>query len=728
MANPGAGGGWMRRIGWRFPARMPHDGIPLANGRFGALLWGEGDTLRVTLNRSDFWDHRGGFAWTPEVNYEYITRLLRARDNQGLHALFPHPRECTTRLPMGRVDLRLGGAGLEAGALELDTATAEVRTGGGILWATMLQDRPVLVVGLPDGASPEVTAVPAWEGLPGSRERPPQTFFTDNGYAPPQPFAQAGECGWTFWRPDGEPALAVVCRTAPGICLVTAVYGPTPDAALSAGRAELDAVLARREGCVAGTRAWWRRFWAEGARIDVPDPEVMDLYALGMYKAACLGMAGGVGATLQGAWVEEYRMPPWSADYHFNINVQECYWPVCPANHPELLLPLFDLVESWEGRLREYARTFVGVEDGRMLPHAVNDRCDNVGGFWTGSIDHGSTAWVGQLMWTYYRHTLDDGFLRERAYPFLRGAMRVYEAMLEDDGARLSLPVSVSPEYGGDADMAWGPNASFQLYGVHFLCAALLAASERLGVDPGQRARWRDIQTRLPRYAEGPRGEIAPWEGQPLAESHRHHSHLSGIHPWDTLDVFGADAPVVRRSLRTWVLRGTGAWTGWCVPWAAILHARAGHGDMAETLLQVFARAFVTQGHGSLHDANFPGFTVFDGRRDVMQVEAAIGFAAAVQEMLLHAAGGVLQGFPALPSRWRQAHFEGLRTEGAVLASGTWEDGRLGHLTFRAEHAGTVRLRLSGDARLPTGTLPRGQIGEIALGAGQAVRVEPATP
>lgn len=130
---------------------------------------------------------------------------------------------------------------------------------------------------------------------------------------------------------------------------------------------------------------------------------------------------------------------------------------------------------------------------------------------------------------------------------------------------------------------------------------------------------------------------------QPLAESHRHHSHLAGIYPFDTLDVGwrgvgGRDAEAVRRSLGTWVRRGMGQWTGWCVPWAAILHARVGNGDMAETLLQIFARAFVTQGRASLHDADFSGFTVFDGRRDVMQVEAAVGFAAAVQEMLLHTA------------------------------------------------------------------------------------------
>ena len=580
----------MRRIAWRFPAPMPHDGIPLANGRFGALLWGEGGELRVTVNRSDYWDRRWGFHWGPDLRYANLKRLLTAGDHAGLHALFPPSAERTTRLPMGRVDLRLEGADIQSGALDLETATGQVELGGGAVSAVVLHDRPVLVLRLPRGVRAAALAVPAWEGLPGSRERAPRAFFEANGYGVPEAVAEADETGWTMERPGGEPALAVLARSGAGLCLVSAVYGEGRAGAVAAARGELDEATARVETLLAGSRAAWKRFWREGARIEVPDPEVADLYHLGVYKAACLGMAGGVGATLQGAWVEEYRLPPWSSDYHFNINVQECYWPVCAGNHPELMRSLFDLVDSWEGRLRDYARTFVGVEDGRMLPHAVNDRCDNVGGFWTGSIDHGSTVWVGQLMWTYWRHTLDRGFLRDRAYPFLRGAMRVVEAMLEEDGGAYALPVSVSPEYGATGD-----------------------------------------------------GEIALWAGQPLAESHRHHSHLAGLYPFDTLDagwrgVGGRDAEAVRRSLRTWVRCGMGQWTGWCVPWAAILHARVGNGDMAETLLQIFARAFVTKGRASLHDAGFPGFTVFDGRRDVMQVEAAVGFAAAVQEMLLHTA------------------------------------------------------------------------------------------
>jgi hypothetical protein len=67
------------------------------------------------------------------------------------------------------------------------------------------------------------------------------------------------------------------------------------------------------------------------------------------------------------------------------------------------------------------------------------------------------------MMFDYWRYGGDKSFLRRVTWPFMVGAMRVYEEMLERDGDEFVLPVSVSPEYRGKAMNAWGRNASFQL-------------------------------------------------------------------------------------------------------------------------------------------------------------------------------------------------------------------------------------------------------------------------
>lgn len=676
-----------RRLEWPVPLMQTHEGVPLSNGTFGALVWGDGRRLRVTVNRADYWDHRGGMDFPEEATYTNLRRLLEARDERGLREVFERssragPRDPArpTRLPMGRVDLQFpGGSAIVGAGLDLAAGRAEVElalpTGSASLQAAIAPGRPLLALSLRGAGpcAPELLLVPpdAPEVL---------DYFRRYGFPEPRLFDDGDFRGWVQECP-GEPALCMATlRRQAGTAiefLVTSVYGDTRAEAVEQARL----VLARAAhegyaGLAAATAEWWAQWWSATASISLPSPELELLYYLGIYKLAGLTPPGSPAASLQGPWIEEYRMPPWQGDYHFNVNAQECYWPAFACGHPETLEPLVELLDAWQPKLCEYAARFAEVSDGLLLPHAVDDRCTCMGGFWTGSIDDGSTAWTAQLLWLYYRYTLNTDFLRDTAYPFMKGAMRVYEVMLEDTGDAWRLPVSVSPEFGGSGMDAWGANASYQLAAIHFLCRALVQASQLLGLDDDKRALWRDVDARLPAASTDPSGaQIHLWEGQPLSESHRHHSHLAGLYPFDTLDYSpgGAQEALARNSLRHLTDQGMGRWTGWCMPWASILFARAGNGDMAELLLHIYRRVFMNRGYASTHDAQFPGFTVMDGRPSIMQIEAALGAAAAVIEMLLHTRAGVLHVFPALPAYWTDASFQGLHAEGAFVVSARLE-------------------------------------------------------
>jgi len=746
---------------WRFPAGSAHDGIPLGNGTFGALIWGAGRDVRITINRADYWDHRGGLPVHPEASYANLRRWLDEGNEARLREVFEGRRADgerpmrPTRLPMGRVDLELSpGMALSSGELDLDrgmasidlverTATANDLGTWPELRAVLLREAPVLVISVAgSGASRSKTARSSGAGVTRATSRPPDAPEVMERFRqtemPPALIFDASDCGgWTQECP-GEPVMCAAWRKvrhgpAPdGIervaLYVTSAYGATASEAAAQARETLEAAVAAggyptHEEQVA---AWWRSYWHGCATVRVPNGMLELLYRLGMYKLAGLTVPGSPAASLQGPWVEEYRMPPWSSDYHFNINVQECHWPAFAGNQLGALEPLFRMLRSWEPKLRENARVFAGIDDGFLLPHAVDDRGTGMGGFWTGAVDHGSTAWTAQLMWLYYRYTLDERFLRETAYPWLRGALRVYEGMLEEDQrpttndqqpgvaelpprdqaasevgrsslviGRLCLPVSVSPEFGGAAAHAWGANASFQLAIIHFLCRKVVEASRLLGVDAEYRARWEEIDRRLPLGSiagDGERAELQLWDGQRLTESHRHHSHLAGIYPFDIFDLDGADRALVGNSMRTLTRMGTGQWTGWCVPWAAILHARQGNGAMAELLLETFRRVFMGAGYASTHDAVFPGFTLMDRRPDIMQIEAAMGAAAAVLEMLLHTRGGILRVFPAVPVSWEEASFTGIRAEGAFLVSASWYRGRVEEVRVTSEAGAPLRL------------------------------------
>lgn len=714
-----------RPLAWSFPAPSTHNGVPLGNGLFGALAWGGDDILRLTINRGDYWDRRGGAAFGPEATYANLCAWLEVGDEANVRRVFEgagtarpgEPLE-PSRLPMGRVDLALPGQTLQCGDLDPAAGVAHVTAGGAApseIELVVPRGRALLAARLTGPAAATVTGRSCPPDAPEVR-----AYWEAYGLPPAAVDDGPSAGGWTQELPAG-PDLAVAWRLVPAAdgateLYVVAAYGATPDAARAAVAAQLD--WAQGQGyarLAAAEAAWWRRYWLDAAYLELPDAGLQELYDLGMYKLAGVswpapeadehaeaardGMPVWPAATLQGPWVEEYRLPPWSADYHFNINVQECCWPAYSGNQLAALQPLWDLLRGWLPVLRANARLFLGIEDGLMLNHAVDDRGVPVGGWWTGSIDHGSTAWVSQLMWQYYRYTLDEAFLRETAYPFMKGAMRVYEVMLEraPDGS-YHLPISVSPEYEENAMWAWGRDASFQLACIHWLAGALVQAAEILGCDPAAADQWQDILAYTPRGCIGgdpERPELLVWAGQPLAHSHRHHSHLAGIYPFDVWDPWGdaGDAALLHNSAATWTRQGMGEWAAWGVAWAAILRARLHQGARAALLLNEFRHTFRMVGRASTHDAVHPGFTVLDTRTKVMQVDASLCAAAAIMEMLVHTTRGVLYLFPAVPDEWQTVRFDGIRVEGAFMVAAAREDGRTRWVQVRS--LGQSRLRMA---------------------------------
>jgi hypothetical protein len=143
----------------------------------------------------------------------------------------------------------------------------------------------------------------------------------------------------------------------------------------------------------------------------------MRLWYYGLVKQAGLTTPHGVAATLQGAWMEENRLPPWSNDYHFNINLQMIYWPCLSSNRTEHLQPLWDMIRNWLPELRALGQEFFGVPDAIMLPHAVDDRGHTVDTFWHGTIDHACPSWIALLAWLHYRYSGDTKVLRDIAWP-----------------------------------------------------------------------------------------------------------------------------------------------------------------------------------------------------------------------------------------------------------------------------------------------------------------------
>jgi len=92
-----------------------------------------------------------------------------------------------------------------------------------------------------------------------------------------------------------------------------------------------------------------------------PDYYLEELYyQFGRYLLIASSRAGNMPANLQGIWHNDVD-GPWRVDYHNNINVQMNYWPACPTNLSECMLPLVDFIRTLVKPGEKTAQSYFGA-------------------------------------------------------------------------------------------------------------------------------------------------------------------------------------------------------------------------------------------------------------------------------------------------------------------------------------------------------------------------------
>jgi hypothetical protein len=424
------------------------------------------------------------------------------------------------------------------------------------------------------------------------------------------------------------------------------------------------------------------------------DPELCATYfQYGRYLLISSSRPGALPANLQGLWNRHFEAP-WGADYHININLQMNYWPAEVTNLAECHLPLFDLIDGLARRGAETARVMYDCP-GWVAHHTTNawhfttPIGNTVWGLWpTGG------AWCTRHLWEHYEYGRDLRFLRERAWPRLRGAAEFFLAYLVEDpatGLLVSGPSS-SPENsfrtedGQVADSSMGATMDQMI--VWDLFTNVLAAADALDLrksDP-LLAKVEAARARLLGPQIGKDGRLLEWSRE-YAEpepGHRHMSHLYGLHPGrqittQTPDWFAA----ARRSLDHRLAHG-GGHTGWSRAWMINFFARFRDAEAAHANLLALLRKSTLP---NLFDDHPP-----------FQIDGNFGGCAAIAEMLVQSHDGEIVLLPALPKAWPTGMVRGLRVRGGAEIDLSWRDGELVEAELRATAAMEARLRWRGGA------------------------------
>ncbi|WP_256757405.1 glycoside hydrolase N-terminal domain-containing protein [Cohnella sp. WQ 127256] len=405
----------------------------------------------------------------------------------------------------------------------------------------------------------------------------------------------------------------------------------------------------------------------------------------GRYLLMASSRPGTEPANLQGIW-NAHVQPPWNSDYTVNINTEMNYWLAEVCNLSECHEPLFDMLDDLSVSGSRTAEIHYGCR-GWTTNHNVD--------LWRMTTPTGGSAcwafwplggaWMVRHLWDRYLFDLDIQFLRERAYPIMKGAaLFCLDWLVEGpDGQWVTNP-STSPE---NAFLtADGQSCSVTLAStmdiaiIRELFTNCQAAIRILDKDEAFDLELKKALEKLPNYQIGRFGQIQEWvEDYEEAEpGHRHISHLYGLHPSDqihegTPELFRAAAVTLERRLAH-----GGGHTGWSCAWLINQFARLKDASQAYSSVQTLLSKST---YSNLFDAHPP-----------FQIDGNFGGTAGIAEMLLQSHLGYIELLPALPQAWKEGSVSGIKARGGFTIAMTWQQQQLDEAIVLSERGGKCTL------------------------------------